>query len=217
MANKPQVLTLPLLITRALVVFPGNQQLIEAGRDFSISAVNAAKNECDSLILVSSQKQYSVEKPTGEDVFSYGVLCRIISISERDNRLKVRIEVLDRVKLSDIKFEENAGYYSALGGIDNIPSISPIENEAILKAVTKSLESVPNIFSTMPKNIANIVTKSPSAPVVCYALAGFLEASTETKQKILEAKDILPIIGTSRPATETRPRPCPRRRHSPSA
>ena len=30
MANKPQVLTLPLLITRALVVFPGNQQLIEA-------------------------------------------------------------------------------------------------------------------------------------------------------------------------------------------
>ena len=189
MANKPQVLTLPLLITRALVVFPGNQQLIEAGRDFSISAVNAAKNECDSLILVSSQKQYSVEKPTGEDVFSYGVLCRIISISERDNRLKVRIEVLDRVKLSDIKFEENAGYYSALGGIDNIPSISPIENEAILKAVTKSLESVPNIFSTMPKNIANIVTKSPSAPVVCYALAGFLEASTETKQKILEAKD----------------------------
>ena len=57
MANKPQVLTLPLLITRALVVFPGNQQLIEAGRDFSISAVNAAKSECDSLILVSSQKQ----------------------------------------------------------------------------------------------------------------------------------------------------------------
>ena len=189
MANKPQVLTLPLLITRALVVFPGNQQLIEAGRDFSISAVNAAKNECDSLILVSSQKQYSVEKPTGEDVFSYGVLCRIISISERDNRLKVRIEVLDRVKLSDVKFEENAGYYSAIGGIDNIPSISPIENEAILKAVTKSLESVPNIFSTMPKNIANIVTKSPSAPVVCYALAGFLEASTEAKQKILESKD----------------------------
>ncbi len=188
MANKPQVLTLPLLITRALVVFPGNQQLIEAGRDFSISAVNAAKNECDSLILVSSQKQYNVEKPTGEDVFSYGVLCRIISISERDNRLKVRIEVLDRVKLSDIKFEENAGYYSALGGIDNIPSISPIENEAILKAITKSLESVPNIFSTMPKNIANIVTKSPSAPNVCYALAGFLEASTEAKQKILEAK-----------------------------
>ena len=68
MADKPQALTLPLLVTRALVVFPGNQQLIEAGRDFSISAVNASKNECDSLILVTSQKQIDKENPTYDDI-----------------------------------------------------------------------------------------------------------------------------------------------------
>ena len=190
MANKPQALTLPLLITRSLVVFPGNQQLIEAGRDFSISAVNASKNECDSLILVTSQKQFSTENPTGQDVFDIGVLCHIISISERDNRLRVRIEVLERVKLSDVKFEENAGYYSAIGGMNPLPSISPVENEAIIKAVSKALEGVPNVFSTMPKNIANIVMKSPKATDVCFALAGYLEASVETKQKMLESKDV---------------------------
>ena len=190
MANKPQALTLPLLITRSLVVFPGNQQLIEAGRDFSISAVNASKNECDSLILVTSQKQFSTENPTGQDVFDIGVLCHIISISERDNRLRVRIEVLERVKLSDIKFEENAGYYSAIGGMNPLPSISPVENEAIIKAVSKALEGVPNVFSAMPKNIANIVMKSPKATDVCFALAGYLEASVETKQKMLESKDV---------------------------
>ena len=189
MANKPTAVTLPLLITRALVIFPGNQQLIEAGRDFSISAVNASKNECDSLILVTSQKQYSTENPKGEDVYDVGVLCHIISISERDNRLKVRIEVLDRVKLSDIKFEENAGYFSAIGGMNPLPSISPVENEGIIKAVSKALEGVPNVFSTMPKNIANIVMKSNSATTICFALAGFLEAPIETKQKILESKD----------------------------
>ena len=190
MTNKPQALTLPLLITRSLVVFPGNQQLIEAGRDFSISAVNASKNECDSLILVTSQKQFSTENPTGQDVFDIGVLCHIISISERDNRLRVRIEVLERVKLSDIKFEENAGYYSAIGGMNPLPSISPVENEAIIKAVSKALEGVPNVFSAMPKNIANIVMKSPQATDVCFALAGYLEASVETKQKMLESKDV---------------------------
>ena len=89
MADKPQALTLPLLITRALVIFPKNQQLIEAGRDFSISAVNVSKNECDSLILVTSQKQMNVEKPSQEDVFDVGVLCHIVSVSERDNRLRV--------------------------------------------------------------------------------------------------------------------------------
>ena len=189
MANKPQALTLPLLITRALVIFPKNQQLIEAGRDFSISAVNASKNECDSLILVASQKKYDEDNPKPEDVYNVGVLCRIISISERDNRLRVRLEVVERVKLSDIRFEENAGYFSAIGGMDPLPSISPVENEAIIKAVSKALEGVPNIFSTMPKNIANIVTKSPNAVDICFALAGHLEAPTETKQKILESAD----------------------------
>ena len=189
MANKPQALTLPLLITRALVVFPGTQQVIEAGRDFSISAVTASKEECDSLILVTSQKQMSTENPKGEDVYEEGVLCHIISISERDNRLKARLEVVERVKLSDIKFEENAGYYSAIGGMDPLPSLSPVENEAIIKAVNKALEGVPNVFSTMPKNIANIVLKSQSAIAVCYNLASYLEASTDTKQKILECAD----------------------------
>ena len=189
MANKPQAITLPLLITRALVIFPKNQQLIEAGRDFSISAVNASKNECDSLILVASQKSYDEDNPKPEDVYNIGVLCHIISVSERDNRLIVRLEVVERVKLSDIRFEENAGYYSAIGGMDPIPSISPVENEAIIKAVSKALEGVPNIFSTMPKNIANIVTKSPNAVDICFALAGHLEAPTEAKQKILESAD----------------------------
>ncbi len=189
MANKPQAITLPLLITRALVIFPKNQQLIEAGRDFSISAVNASKNECDSLILVASQKSYDEDNPKPEDVYNVGVLCHIISVSERDNRLRVRLEVVERVKLSDIRFEENAGYYSAIGGMDPIPSISPVENEAIIKAVSKALEGVPNIFSTMPKNIANIVTKSPNAVDICFALAGHLEAPTEAKQKILESAD----------------------------
>ena len=189
MANKPQAITLPLLITRALVIFPKNQQLIEAGRDFSISAVNASKNECDSLILVTSQKNYEEDNPKAEDVYQVGVLCHIISVSERDNRLRVRLEVVERVKLSDIRFEENAGYYSAIGGMDPLPSISPVENEAIIKAVSKALEGVPNIFSTMPKNIANIVTKSPNAVDICFALAGHLEAPTDKKQKILESAD----------------------------
>ena len=188
MANKPQALTLPLLITRSLVVYPGNQQLIEAGRDFSISAVNASKNDCDSLILVTSQKSFNVEKPTQDDLYEVGVLCHIVSISERDNRLRVRIEVMDRVKLSDVKFEENAGYYSAIGGMHPLPSLSVVENEAIIKAISKALEGTPSIFSSMPKNIINVVTKSTSATAILYALAGHLEAPLETKQKILECE-----------------------------
>ena len=43
MSENKQVLTLPLLITRGLIVFPGNQKVIEAGRSFSVNAIHAAK------------------------------------------------------------------------------------------------------------------------------------------------------------------------------
>ena len=50
-----QTLTLPLLITRGLIVFPGNQKVIEAGRTFSVNAITAAKQEADSLIFITTQ------------------------------------------------------------------------------------------------------------------------------------------------------------------
>ena len=57
MAEKPQKLTLPLLVTRSLVVFPGNTQIIEAGRKISIEAIKIARTDSDNLIFVSCQKR----------------------------------------------------------------------------------------------------------------------------------------------------------------
>ena len=48
MAKKSiQTMTLPLLITRGMIIFPGNQKLIEAGRKFSMNAVMESKNNFD--------------------------------------------------------------------------------------------------------------------------------------------------------------------------
>src|SRR5574344_1609884 len=101
MADKAQTLTLPLLITRALVIFPGNQQLIEAGREFSINAINAARNETNSLIFVTSQNDVHVENPTETDVYRIGTLCHIISNSEREGQERIRVEVVERDQLDN--------------------------------------------------------------------------------------------------------------------
>ncbi len=189
MAEKPQVLTLPLLITRSLVLFPGNQQLIEAGREFSINSVEASRLESDSLIFVTSQKSFDIENPTESDVYSVGTLCRIMSCSERDGHQRVRVEVIERVSLKNIAIDEKGNYYVAQGTILLLPEISEEKNEAIIKAIDSVVETMPNIISQMPKNIANIVSKADEASKICYALAGFLNAPVERKQEILEAND----------------------------
>lgn len=189
MAEKPQVLTLPLLITRSLVLFPGNQQLIEAGREFSINSVEAARSQADSLIFVTSQTSFDIENPVEADVYLTGTLCRIMSCSSRDGHQRVRVEVVERVSLENISLDTNGNYYVAQGTILKLPEISDEKNMAIIRAVSGVVDSMPNIISQMPKYVANIVSKANDAAQLCYALAGFLNAPLERKQEVLEAKD----------------------------
>ena len=190
MANKPRTLNLPLLITRSLVIFPTNQQIIEAGREFSINAINVSRNQTDSLLFVTSQIHSENENPTEKDVYSVGTLCHIVSCSERDARLRVRVEVLEKVKLSNISIDPNDKTYIADGEVVESQPLDKEKSDSIIRSISRAAEAVPSLFTSMPKNVANVVTRSDDAYAVCYAIAGHVNASTEMKQKILEKDTI---------------------------
>ncbi len=95
MAEKPSTLTLPLLITRGLILFPHITRLIDAGRDFSVNAIKVSREKADSLILVTSQMDADLDNPAEKDIYKIGVLARVVSITEREKRVRVRVEVID--------------------------------------------------------------------------------------------------------------------------
>ena len=64
MSDKIESLTLPVLITRGLVVFPNNPQMIDAGRSFTVNAFKASRNGANSLIIVTTQLDPEIEVPT---------------------------------------------------------------------------------------------------------------------------------------------------------
>ena len=187
MADKKQALTLPLLITRGLVIFPTTQQLIEAGREFSINAVKAAHLQADSLLFVTAQKDYDVETPLEDDIYKIGTLCRIMSISDREGRTRVRVEVVEKVMLTSVVLDEKEHYYVGQGTVVSLPPINDDKNKAIINAINHSLESLPNVVSVMPRNVLNVISKTNDAATVCYTLALYLSAPADKKQEILEA------------------------------
>ena len=94
MDNKPEAktLSLPLLITRGLIVFPNMGETIEVARDFSMVAVDQAKKLTNSLIFITSQKNGNQDeglKP--EDLFEYGTLCRIINYVSQSKSYRIRV------------------------------------------------------------------------------------------------------------------------------
>ena len=54
--NTEETLRLPLLVTRGMVLFPNIVVTIDAARPFSMKAIEISQNECDSLLLISAQK-----------------------------------------------------------------------------------------------------------------------------------------------------------------
>jgi len=192
MANK-ETLTLPLLITRGMIIFPGTQKLIEAGRDFSINAINASSASSDSLIFLTAQKSAEIENPTENDIFNIGTLCRINSCNLRDSSVKVRLDVIERFKFNKIiKEQDSSGnfYYQAVGTILPTPKVTPDESKAYLDAINEKVESMPGVISNMSKSVLNTVTKSDDVVSVIYSLAGFIEASLGDKARLLGSNSI---------------------------
>ncbi len=196
MANNPQTLTLPLLITKGLILFPKVQRLIDAGRDFSINSIKVSKDKADSLILITSQIESDAENPNIDEIYKTGVLARVMSISERDKRIRTRVEVIERVSLTDIKFDDEDKCYIANGTL--IPSIEvdTKSSEAVVSAINHELEKYPSIISRLPKNIITLCSNNLAALELCYAMAAHFEAASETKQKLLETNDFIYLAET---------------------
>lgn len=196
MADKPSTLTLPLLITRGMILYPKITRLIDAGRDFSVNAIKASREKADSLILVTSQMDSDIENPTEKDIFKIGVLARIISITERDKRVRVRVEVIDRAELSNIVLDNEDSCYVSDAVLINKIEVDDQSSEAVVNAINHELEKYPSIISRLPKNIVEMCADKKSALDLCYALAGHFDASIETKQKLLETNDFISLAET---------------------
>ena len=190
MNEGPQNLTLPLLPTRSFVLFPSTIQPIEAGRNFSINAIRAAHLQADSLLFVACQKNPNDETIDFNNIYHYGTLCRIVSIVEKGDLVRVRVDVVERIRLTTLSYDNANGYYVAEGVVDKIPEVDSLTNDSIIRAIIEKLNNLPNVLSLLNKSTLNLVNKTKEASSLCYILASNLQGSTEEKQSILECNDV---------------------------
>ena len=190
MNEGPQTLTLPLLPTRSFVLFPATIQPIEAGRQFSINAIRAAHAQADSLIFVACQRNPNDETVSLDSIYQYGTLCRIVSIIEKGDLVRVRVDVVEKVRLLNLTYDQQNDYYVAEGQIERVPAVSDLENDSIIRAIIEKLNNLPNVLSLLNKSTLNLVNKTRDAASLCYILASNLQGSTEEKQAILECDNV---------------------------
>ena len=135
------LLQLPLLITRALVIFPGINEEVEAGRNFSVQAIEKSRLDFNNLILIATQKDESQDEIDLKNVYGFGTLARIMSVSPLDGGgCRVRIIGMNRVSLYAMRFE-NGAFYADAEAIPSVDEDSPNNRLAankLIDALTKN-------------------------------------------------------------------------------
>jgi ATP-dependent Lon protease len=186
--EKNEIITLPLLVTRGLVVFPSSNQTIDASRELSTGAIDESQNNNDSLILVVSQIDPNIDEPEAKDFYSVGSLCRITSFSDQKKFYRIRVTCSQRVRLFDIV--KNEKYFSASCQILEDKLGDHNEEIALVRNVISSIESNSNASLNIPKNVIAELSKGVSSIDLVNTIATYLPMSVSQKQNILQFDNV---------------------------
>ncbi|MBQ1879763.1 MAG: endopeptidase La [Bacilli bacterium] len=188
MTPQKKTLSLPLLITRGLIVFPNMGETIEVGRVFSMAAVDEAKANTNSLIFVVAQRDAQKEDPAEEDLFAYGTLCRIINYVNGTNSYRIRVVGSKRAHF--LSFKEERGVKMAEAEIVEDVVTDRNEEVRLVKEIISAIENSPAIGREIPRSAIATITKGVDSATLADNLAGYLPITIEEKEAILEEASV---------------------------
>ena len=106
------ILTLPALAMRGLLVFPKMTLSIDVERSSSVQAADLAASG-DHLIFMAMQKNLEDEDPKPDDIHTIGTVCRVRQMLRQLNQGYSRLIVEGLYRAEAVKIEEQGGIYYA--------------------------------------------------------------------------------------------------------
>ena len=182
--------TLPLLILRDVIIFPGTIAPIFIGREKSLNALLAAKRIDDGQhILLTTQKKQDIEEPGAHDLFRVGVLAKIIqTVKLPNNNAKILIEAINRVKLTNITGDDMFVSEYTINPDKEVDNLEVL-NDATT-AVIESFKEYARANKKINLEILNILTEQRNPSYITNIIASHLTSKIDLKQALLEQPDV---------------------------
>ena len=186
------VVHLPAIALRGLVVFPNNIVHFEVGRPKSIAAIEAAMRSNSNVFLVA-QREMDVEDPSVRDLYGYGVIAEIKQVLRvSDELVKVLVEGKTRARL--LELDQGEKYLQAMVRpvpVRGIGADKRTQTEALVRSLKECFENYLSYSPQISKDVVyNIVTSTSPLFLSEYMPANLL-LKYEDKQAILNESTLL--------------------------
>jgi ATP-dependent Lon protease len=183
---------LPLIITRNQVYFPHNQSDdLDAGRPQTVEAIKFANNAEDKLLIVATQRVFTINNPGLNDVYPFGVLARLTKVREKPHHVTVQLEPLARVFIESIVSDE-AGTFAVAKAI-HVPH-DPLDESVDVNALKEAIYTFFNdrleLTRRLHISIDDIRAENLGLEELIYFLANKTLNSTEQRMSILEESSL---------------------------
>jgi len=180
-----EVLDLPVLPLRDVVVFPHMVIPLFVGRDKSMRALEQAM-EADKRILLLAQKSAETDDPVATDLYSIGTLAQVLQLLKLpDGTIKVLVEGVSRVKVSNV-VERDGSLYGEGEEIEPTEGREPREIEAVARSLMGLFEQYVKTNRKLPPELLQTLAGIDEPGRLADTIAAHLGVRLSDKQRLLE-------------------------------
>ena len=183
------LIQLPLLALRGVLVFPSIVLHLDVGREKSITSLQTAMME-DQTIFLASQKEVAIENPEPKDIYRVGTVAKINQMIKLPNgTIRVLVEGLHRAEI--VRYiEEEKEYTVEVKLLEDI-SGDPNEEEALMRQLVQQFAQYIKISRKLTKETLATVQDIDEPNRLTYMISSHLPIKVKDKQEILEFDHVI--------------------------
>lgn len=186
--NDLNILNIPVLPLRDVVVYPFMVVPLFVGRERSIEALQVAM-AADKQILLVTQRNATDDQPTEKTIHDIGTLATVLQLLKLpDGTVKVLVEGVKRGKIK--RFIENKNYFLAEVETLEDKKTTDKEVEIFLRSLKNQFEQYVKLNRKIPAEIMASILAIDDGSRLGDTIAAHLALKLDEKQKLLEIMEL---------------------------
>jgi ATP-dependent Lon protease len=185
--EKGEVLKLPMMPIRDVVIFPFMMTPFVVGRESSVRALEEALSG-DRKIFLATQHDAGLDEPHADDIFTVGTIANIVqSLKLPDGNIKVLVEGVERARALEVNDADGFFVATLRLGRSSIDTTQSLEQ--LMQRVTSLFEQYVKLQQSLNYETMIAAVRMEDPAKLSDTIAANLQLSVEDKQQLLELFD----------------------------
>ncbi|WP_216828834.1 endopeptidase La [Alkalihalobacterium elongatum] len=180
---------IPLLPLRGLLVFPTMVLHLDVGREKSVNALEKVMLE-DHEILLSTQKEISIDEPSEDEIYSVGTLAKVKQMLKLPNgTIRVLVEGLNRAKIE--RFTDNEEMFEVeISILEEEHMENSLEEKALMRNTIHQFEQYIKLSKKISNETLASVVDITEPDRLADVISSHLPLKIAEKQELLEMTSV---------------------------